>query len=124
MDVIDSHNSWHFSQSRGMACSAGLGRAPPKKVSIEFDPNDVEDFIKLADAIEAAFPSVIVEGNEEKEGRRGSFEIQTEDGIAIWSRLTLSTSSLPGTQDIINRIANRANLGKSATDEANKPFCG
>lgn len=106
-----------------MACSAGLGRAPPKKVSIEFDPEDVEDFIKLADAIEAAFPSVIVEGNEAGDGRRGSFEIQTEDGISIWSRLALATSHPPGTQDVIDRIANRANLSRTS-DEANKPFCG
>ena len=115
-----------------MACSAGLGRAPPKRISVEFDPDDVENFIKLADAIEAAFPSVVVEGNESGDGRRGSFEIQTEEGVSIWSRLSPASqssgasgaeSSLPDTQLIIDRITNRANLGRTS-DEANKPFCG
>ena len=117
-----------------MACSAGLGRAPPKRITVEFDPDNVEDFIKLADAIEAAFPSVVVEGNESGDGRRGSFEIQTEEGVSIWSRLSSASqssaarasgaeSSLPDTQLIIDRITNRANLGRTS-DEANKPFCG
>jgi hypothetical protein len=130
MDVIDSGNSWHsqVSKFRGMdatPCSA-TGRAPPKKVLIEFDPQDVEEFIKIADAIESAFPSVVVDGNEAGEGRKGSFEIQTEDGTSLWSRLgssgSLSTTSLrnawkngplPGSQYIVDRI-NRIRISNGA----------
>ena len=56
--------------------STGLGRAPPKVITIEFDPEDVEAFIQVADAIEEAFPKVIVNGNEDGPGRPGSFEVR------------------------------------------------
>ncbi|GAX85410.1 hypothetical protein CEUSTIGMA_g12826.t1 [Chlamydomonas eustigma] len=109
-------------QVRGMACSAGLGRAPPKVINIEFDPKDVEAFIAVADAIEAAFPKVIVNGNEEEDGRPGSFEVSTEDGVNIFSRI--STGLSPKAQDIIEKIVNRAKLTEGDEDLTNKPFCG
>lgn len=54
----------------------GLGRAPPKVITVEYDPNDVDAFIEIADAIEEAFPKVIVNGNEQGPGRPGSFEVR------------------------------------------------
>lgn len=108
-------------QLRGMACSAGLGRAPPKVVTIEYDPEDVEAFIQVADAIEEAFPSVVVKGNEESDGRPGAFEIQTDDGISVYSRL--ASRLLPQPQDVLQRIASRASLLATASDDSNKPFC-
>lgn len=66
---------------------------------------------QVADAIEEAFPSVVVEGNEEKEGRPGSFEVAAAgEGEArttpqVFSRL--DSQQLPDPQDIIARIANR-----------------
>ena len=44
-------------------------------INIEFDPKDVDSFIQIADAIEEAFPKVIVNGNEDGPGRPGSFEV-------------------------------------------------
>ncbi|PNH08765.1 hypothetical protein TSOC_004642 [Tetrabaena socialis] len=92
--------------------SAGLDRAPPKVVHIEYDPENVDAFIAMADAIEEAFPGVVVEGNLEGDGRPGSFEVITEDGVHIHSKLK---SKLHPTADaVVERIANRANLGPAA----------
>lgn len=54
----------------------GLGRAPPKVITIEYDPDDVDTFIEIADAIEEAFPKVIVNGNDQGPGRPGAFEVR------------------------------------------------
>ncbi len=127
----------------------GLGRAPPKVINIEYDPRDVEAFIKVADAIEEAFPKVksisvgwmevsshslahrptaklkvIVNGNEEQDGRPGSFEVSTEDGMGLFSRLSVDKNALPTPQDIIDRIVNRARGLTGSTDDKDKPFCG
>ena len=48
-------------------------------INIEFDPEDVDSFIQIADAIEEAFPKVIVNGNEEGPGRPGSFEVSISE---------------------------------------------
>ncbi len=77
---------------------------------IEYDPNDVELFIAVADAIEAAFPSVVVEGNEEADGRPGSFEVQTSDGVHVFSRLQDRARLAPDPDVLVERIANRARL--------------
>lgn len=102
-----------------MACSAGLGRAPPKVINIEYDPEDVETYIQVADAIEEAFPTVLVRGNEDKDGRPGSFEVDTEEGVTIFSRL--QAHQLPGAQDILRRIAQTMVVPKP--DAEHKPFC-
>jgi hypothetical protein len=150
-----------------MACSAGLGRAPPKVktpykacivvecscifsvlhtrlacistgpmchsclccpqvIEIEFDPADLEAFIKVADAIEEAFPTVIVNGNEERDGRPGSFEVRTEEGVSVFSRLAGAAVLVPGPEDIIRRITNMTKLPGAGTGELdeNRPFCG
>ncbi|KAG1658245.1 hypothetical protein FOA52_008505 [Chlamydomonas sp. UWO 241] len=108
---------------RSMACSAGLGRAPPSVITIEYDPQDLEAFIRVADAVEEAFPTVVVQGNEEREGRPGSFEILIDDGVSIFSRLSAgATSALPGADDVISRIASRSKLS-TAGDRTNQPFC-
>lgn len=39
------------------ACNANLGRAPPDAIIITYDPADVDQFIGVADALEAAFPN-------------------------------------------------------------------
>lgn len=77
--------------------------------------------LQVADAIEEAFPTVIVNGNEEQGGRPGAFEVCTDDGISIYSRLSID-NSLPAAGDIISRIMNRSELPTTA-DRANQPFC-
>lgn len=62
----------------------GLGRAPPKVITVEYDPNDVDAFIEIADAIEEAFPKVIVNGNEQGPGRPGSFEVRVNSPSNIY----------------------------------------
>lgn len=44
-------------------------------------------FIALADAIEAAFPNVVVEGNPSGPGRPGAFEVTGASGALMHSRL-------------------------------------
>lgn len=86
---------------------------------VEYDPAFVDDFIALADAVEAAFPNVIVEGNENEDGRQGSFEIQTSDGINIYSML--HSKALPDTEDVVMRIVNRTRLQQGPS--ADGPKC-
>jgi hypothetical protein len=69
----------------------------------------VEAFIAAADAIEAAFPGVIVEGNEDGDGRPGSFEVKTEDGLHIFSRLQ-GKGALPDVQLLVSALATRTAL--------------
>lgn len=88
---------------------------------MEYDPAYVDEFIALADAIEAAFPSVLVEGNEQEDGRAGSFEISTSDGVHIFSRL--QSAAMPDADAVINRIANRARLRQGA-GAGDGPACG
>eukprot|EP01023_Acetabularia_acetabulum_P009389 TRINITY_DN14206_c0_g1_i3.p1 TRINITY_DN14206_c0_g1~~TRINITY_DN14206_c0_g1_i3.p1 ORF type:complete len:217 (-),score=19.47 TRINITY_DN14206_c0_g1_i3:261-911(-) len=58
------------------------------KLVIEYDPEDVDKFISFADAMEAEFPHIIIEGNVEGvEPRSGSFEITTMDGQQLFSKL-------------------------------------
>lgn len=79
-------------------------------VYIEYDPDNVDAFIAMADTIEAAFPGVVVEGNVEGDGRPGSFEITTEDGIHIFSKLEVKEDA--NADVVVSRIGNRAQLGK------------
>lgn len=80
----------------------------------------MEAYIELADAIEAAFPSVVVEGNEEGDGRAGAFEVSTSDGHQVHSRL--QGQKLPDPEDLIQTIANRARLSKEQPTDG--PTCG
>lgn len=90
---------------------------------IEYDPEDVETFIAVADAIEAAFPSMIVEGNEEGDGRPGSFEVTTSDGFKVYSRLANKQS--PNPDDLILLIVQRnANDGAAERSGQDGPMCG
>lgn len=85
-------------------CSCpGLNGEPAKKVTIEYDPVDVDQYIQIADAIEEAFPDIVVEGNETCDGRPGSFEIQTEDGRGLFSRL--QTGRLPDVDVLITTMS-------------------
>lgn len=107
-------------QMRRMTCRASLGHAPPPKIVIEYDPQDVDVFIAMADAIEDAFPSVVVEGNEDGDGRAGAFEIVTSDGTPIFSKLESKRS--PDPADVIDRIINRAKLPQEPASDG--PMCG
>ncbi|KAG2494881.1 hypothetical protein HYH03_007120 [Edaphochlamys debaryana] len=77
-------------------------------VLIEYDPDHVDEFIAMADAIEEAFPGVAVEGNLEGDGRPGSFEITTEDGIHIYSKLQAKVH--PDSETVVTRLMNRTKL--------------
>eukprot|EP00199_Chlamydomonas_sp_CCMP681_P004279 CAMPEP_0119106768 /NCGR_PEP_ID=MMETSP1180-20130426/6310_1 /TAXON_ID=3052 ORGANISM="Chlamydomonas cf sp, Strain CCMP681" /NCGR_SAMPLE_ID=MMETSP1180 /ASSEMBLY_ACC=CAM_ASM_000741 /LENGTH=94 /DNA_ID=CAMNT_0007092155 /DNA_START=196 /DNA_END=480 /DNA_ORIENTATION=- len=94
-----------------------MGATPPEVVMIEFDPKDVEAFIQAADAIEEAFPAVVVQGNEQGDGRAGSFEVATSDGHQVYSKL--AGQSYPTIQDLIDRIANRSS--PAATEQVAAP---
>ncbi|WIA38941.1 hypothetical protein OEZ86_005094 [Tetradesmus obliquus] len=64
-----------------------LGGPTPDSVVVEYDEEEVDRFIALADAIEAAFPNVVVEGNPEGPGRPGSFEVKGSANQLLFSRL-------------------------------------
>ena len=56
-------------------------------VRVEFDPPGVDRFIQLADVLEDAFPSVMVEEAEGAVAREGAFEMTHEDGTVLFSKL-------------------------------------
>lgn len=89
-------------------------------VHIEYDPEDVDAYIAVADAIEEAFPSVVVEGNANAEGRPGSFEVTTEDGLHVFSRL--QSKAVPDPEDVVTRILNRTNIQPAAPSA--EDMCG
>ncbi|GBF97736.1 hypothetical protein Rsub_10900 [Raphidocelis subcapitata] len=72
---------------RHYRCCPGLDGQPPDRVNIEFDPEDVDTYIAIADAIEEAFPNIVVDGNAESDGRPGSFEVVGATGTVLFSRL-------------------------------------
>lgn len=91
-------------QLRWTHCSCpGLGDgSQPRKIVFEFDPNEVDRFIKLADAIEEEFPELVVEGNPDSDGRPGSFEVVTDDGRTLFSRF--ASSRFPNTQELLTKL--------------------
>ena len=52
---------------------------------VEYDSADVDRFIDAADAIEDAFPGIIVDGIE-VEDHPGTFKMYLEDGTEIYKR--------------------------------------
>lgn len=70
---------------RQFAWKSGLDRPPPTKIMVEYDSAEVDRFIDAADAIEDAFPGIIVDGIE-VEDRPGAFLIFLEDGTEIFKR--------------------------------------
>ncbi len=75
-----------------------LSHPPPssnntKQVWVSYAPADVDAFIAAADAVEEAFPGVLVEGEEAEEGAGGegassasAFEVRLADGERVFAR--------------------------------------
>jgi len=110
------------------ACAAGPPRAPPPAlraqrrashcdcpgveqatrgpdVTITYDPDDVQRFIDVADAIESEFPDLAVEGVE---GRSGQFSV-TKGGAVIYQ--PVAPGPLPDAADLATIV--RANLANA-----------
>jgi hypothetical protein len=68
---------------------------------VEYDPAEVDHFISIADAVEDAFPSMVVDGVE-VEGRPGAFDVTLEDGTAVARREP--GAALPGGDDVVERL--------------------
>jgi hypothetical protein len=83
----------------------------------------VDAFIAAADAIEAAYPNVVVEGNEGGDGRPGSFEVTTSDGYLVYSRLG-NNGAVPPPDDLVAMIAGRQSATPAAASTADGPSCG
>jgi hypothetical protein len=70
------------------SCVAAIGawltrRSPPPAAPL---PRP-RSYIQVADAIEEAFPNVVVDGNVDADGRPGSFEVVGAAGRVLFSRL-------------------------------------
>lgn len=57
-----------------------------RQVKVVYDPEDVDLFISVADAIEEAFPALIVEGEEAEGGAGRRFIMSTDDGRVLFER--------------------------------------
>jgi hypothetical protein len=79
------------------------------QVIIDYDEGEVDEFIAAADAIEAAFPGVAVEGNPEGSNpSEAPFSVRLEDGTVIYQR-DLGESP-PTTDEIVNLIKKHADF--------------
>lgn len=70
------------------------------QVRVVYDPEDVDLFIAVADAIEDAFPELIVEGEEAEAsggggGGGGRFVMSTDDGRVLFERTDSAQSVDP-----------------------------
>lgn len=100
--LLPQHPQLH-QQLRFSQCNCPTLKATPaKKVVFEFDPTEVDRFIALADEIEEEFPELVVEGNVDQDGRPGSFEVVTEDGLELFSRM--ETSRFPIAMELISKL--------------------
>lgn len=67
---------------------------------MEYDSAEVDHFIDAADAIEEAFPGLIVDGVE-VEGRPGAFDLVLEDGTVVYRRTIASAEWPKDSNDLI-----------------------
>ncbi|GLJ26744.1 hypothetical protein SUGI_0521090 [Cryptomeria japonica] len=89
---------------RWMSCCSRLDAPPPRQVMIEYseEGDNTDYFIQIADAIEEAYPEVVVLGNpEDMLSRKGSFEV-TMDGQLLFSKL--KENRLPNIKEILVAI--------------------
>lgn len=89
---------------RQMSCCAGLGSPPPREIVVEYceDHDHTDHFIKLANAIEDAYPELVVSGNpDDMQSRKGSFEIRTGDTL-LYSKL--KTNRMPELGEVLRAI--------------------
>jgi selT/selW/selH-like putative selenoprotein len=70
---------------------------------------DKHRFIALADAIEEAYPNVVVEGNPTGPGRPGSFEVTLPDGAVLFSKL--NSGGWPQAETVVESIGASAACG-------------
>jgi selT/selW/selH-like putative selenoprotein len=66
-------------------------------------------FIALADAIEEAYPNVVVEGNASGPGRPGSFEVTGTNGAVLFSKL--SSGGWPQAEVVVDALGAAAACG-------------
>lgn len=71
------------------------------QVEVRYDPADVDHFISVADAIEEAFPSLVVDGVE-AEGAQ-AFEVAAEDGRILFSQAT--EKRLPDPEELVGLLS-------------------
>eukprot|EP00877_Chromochloris_zofingiensis_P001621 jgi/Chrzof1/1145/Cz01g42080.t1 len=70
----------------------------------------VNRFIALADVIEDAFPNLIVEGNPDGDGRAGAFEVSSEAGDVIFSKL--QSRGFPDVDSVVAALQDAAAAGQ------------
>lgn len=70
---------------------------------VEYDSAEVDRFIDAADAIEDAFPGIIVDGVEVGD-RPGAFKVSLEDGTEIFKRESDSVD-VPSNDDLVASLS-------------------
>jgi len=73
------------------------------QITVEYDSAEVDRFIDAADAIEDAFPKMIVHGIEVQD-RPGAFKIFLEDGTEIFKRES-DTVDVPSNDDLVASLS-------------------
>jgi selT/selW/selH-like putative selenoprotein len=71
------------------------------QVVVEYHPDEVDKFIEVADAIEEAFPRLVVDGVETEE-QRSAFEVKTKEGRILFS--SLSAGRLPESGELLELL--------------------
>jgi hypothetical protein len=70
---------------------------------VEYDSAEVDRFIDAADAIEDAFPGIIVDGIE-VDNRPGAFKVFLEDGTEIFNRDSEAVD-VPSNDDLVSSLS-------------------
>ena len=91
---------WMVLQKRGYPCCHGLGLPPPDRIVITYDPDEVDRYIEIADALEDEFADIKVEGVA---GSKGQFQVSGGDGKLLITRTPeeASSSIWPKTEEIM-----------------------
>ena len=91
-------------------------------VNVEFEQPSVDVFIQLADVLEDAFPTVMVQESEDGVPREGAFEVVHEDGTTLFSKL--QHGRLPRLEEVLESLEQKMKAdGKDPTAPANGRGC-
>ena len=90
-------------------------------VNVEFEQSGVDTFIQLADILEDAFPTVMVQETEDGgEPRDGSFEVSHEDGTVLFSKL--AQGRMPRLEEVLEALENK--MKADGVNPFANPKCG
>ncbi|CAG9467692.1 unnamed protein product [Pedinophyceae sp. YPF-701] len=105
-------------QRRGYPCCHGLDKPPPDRIVVRYDPDEVDRYIEIADALEDEFEDIKVEGFE---GAKTQFDVELDDGTKLFERspLEVSSGTFPTAEELsalLNSMGQQCDLDQDAAE--------